>query len=253
MPAGFDGRATEVQVVGDTAVDPEGARESVTLLAIDPSTFADAVRWDETFADEPLGRILDRLRATGGGATPAIAVGVPLERPTAVETGSGRAVPLAVEPVADVEAFPGMKRAKPTLFVDAAALAGEDVVGDRRELWVRGERTDVLVELQRAGVSFRERSGSTGCATATRTRSPSASSSAPRSRAAVMGPRLLVADEPVSHQNHARAEDVMAVVVALASAGTACLLATYDEVAVSAADRVVELRDGRVHGEHRPR
>lgn len=72
-------------------------------------------------------------------------------------------------------------------------------------------------------------------------------------RAAVVRPRLLVADEPVSHQNHARAEDVMAVVVDLAAAGSACLLATHDEVAVSAADRVVELRDGVVHGEHRPR
>lgn len=72
-------------------------------------------------------------------------------------------------------------------------------------------------------------------------------------RAAVVRPRLLVADEPVSHQNHARAQDVMAVVVDLAAAGSACLLATHDEVAVSAAHPVVELRDGAVHGELRPR
>ena len=66
-------------------------------------------------------------------------------------------------------------------------------------------------------------------------------------RAVVVRPRLLVADEPVSHQNRAWAEVMMAVVRELADAGTACLLATHDEVVVSAADRVVEMHDGRVH------
>jgi putative ABC transport system ATP-binding protein len=63
-------------------------------------------------------------------------------------------------------------------------------------------------------------------------------------RAVVVRPRLLVADEPVSHQNRDWAEAMMGLVRELADAGTACLLATHDEVAVVAADRVVELRDG---------
>lgn len=155
-PPGFEGRSTEVRVVGDTWLDPEGERVGVTLLAIDPTTFADATHWDETFADDPLDRILRRLRAAGDGPTPAVAIGVELHGSTPVETGSGRAVELTVAPVSDPEAFPGMKRAKPTLVVDAAALGGHDVVGDRRELWIRGERADVLASLQREGVTFHE-------------------------------------------------------------------------------------------------
>lgn len=65
-------------------------------------------------------------------------------------------------------------------------------------------------------------------------------------RAAIVHPRVLVADEPVSHQNHAWAEVMMALFVDLAAAGTACLLATHDEIAVQTAHRVIEMRDGRV-------
>jgi putative ABC transport system ATP-binding protein len=69
-------------------------------------------------------------------------------------------------------------------------------------------------------------------------------------RAAAVAPRLLVADEPIAHQNDAWAEAVMAVVSDLAERGTACLLATHNELAFRAADRVVQLVDGRIepHG-----
>jgi len=66
-------------------------------------------------------------------------------------------------------------------------------------------------------------------------------------RAAVVRPRLLLADEPVSHQNHAWAAEVVAVLADLAAAGTACLLATHNTVAFDAADRVLQLREGRLH------
>jgi putative ABC transport system ATP-binding protein len=65
-------------------------------------------------------------------------------------------------------------------------------------------------------------------------------------RAAVVQPRLLLADEPISHQNVAWATVMMELLVDLAAAGTACLLATHNEVAFDAAHRVVELRDGRL-------
>ena len=65
-------------------------------------------------------------------------------------------------------------------------------------------------------------------------------------RAAAVVPRLLVADEPIAHQNDAWAEAVMAVVSDLAERGTACLLATHNELAFRAADRVVRLVDGRI-------
>jgi putative ABC transport system ATP-binding protein len=65
-------------------------------------------------------------------------------------------------------------------------------------------------------------------------------------RAVVLHPKLVVADEPVSHQNRSWAEAMMALLRELADAGTACILATHDEVAVAAADRVVQLHDGRL-------
>ena len=65
-------------------------------------------------------------------------------------------------------------------------------------------------------------------------------------RAVVVAPRLLVADEPVSHQNRAFADVMMWLLVDLAASGTACLLATHDEAAVERAGRVLELHDGRV-------
>lgn len=65
-------------------------------------------------------------------------------------------------------------------------------------------------------------------------------------RAVVVRPALLVADEPVSHQNREWAEAMTALVRELADGGTACLLATHDDVAVQAADRVVALEGGRL-------
>jgi putative ABC transport system ATP-binding protein len=65
-------------------------------------------------------------------------------------------------------------------------------------------------------------------------------------RAAAVAPRLLVADEPIAHQNDDWAEAVMMVVADLAAHGTACLLATHNQLAFRAADRVVWLVDGRI-------
>lgn len=65
-------------------------------------------------------------------------------------------------------------------------------------------------------------------------------------RAVVARPRVLVADEPIAHQNQAWAEATMAVVADLAARGTACLLATHNPVAFAAAHRVLDLRDGRL-------
>jgi ABC-type ATPase involved in cell division len=63
-------------------------------------------------------------------------------------------------------------------------------------------------------------------------------------------PRLLLADEPISHQNHAWAEAMMVVLGGLAASGTTCLLATHNEIAFEAAHRVLELRAGRLQVHH---
>jgi putative ABC transport system ATP-binding protein len=68
-------------------------------------------------------------------------------------------------------------------------------------------------------------------------------------RAAIVHPTLLLADEPISHQNRAWAEGMMTFLEVLAASGTACVLATHNEIAFESAGRVLELRDGRL--EHR--
>lgn len=65
-------------------------------------------------------------------------------------------------------------------------------------------------------------------------------------RAAVVRPRLLLADEPISHQNRAWAEAMMVLLERLADTGTTCLLATHNEIAFEASSRILELRDGRL-------
>ena len=60
------------------------------------------------------------------------------------------------------------------------------------------------------------------------------------------GPQVLVADEPIAHQNREWAEEMMLLFGHLAGAGTACLLATHNEIAFEGADRVLELREGRL-------
>jgi ABC-type lipoprotein export system ATPase subunit len=72
-------------------------------------------------------------------------------------------------------------------------------------------------------------------------------------RAMVVRPLVLLADEPISHQNDAWARTMMSALQDLAEWGTTCLLATHNEIAFATAGRVLVLRDGRLHDleEHR--
>lgn len=65
-------------------------------------------------------------------------------------------------------------------------------------------------------------------------------------RAAGIQPQLLLADEPISHQNREWAETMMLVLGLLAAQGTACVLATHNDIAFESANRVLELRGGRL-------
>ena len=66
-------------------------------------------------------------------------------------------------------------------------------------------------------------------------------------RAVVARPRLLLADEPISHQNDAWARVMVELVGELAAGGMACLLATHNPAAGAVAHRIVELHDGHLH------
>ena len=63
-----------------------------------------------------------------------------------------------------------------------------------------------------------------------------------------MKPRLVLADEPTGNLDTRRSREVLWLMRSLCrDRGTAMLLATHDPQAVAFADRVHELRDGRLH------
>ena len=63
-------------------------------------------------------------------------------------------------------------------------------------------------------------------------------------RALVLGPRLLLADEPTGHQDSGWAARVLEALRAAAAYGTTCLVATHNEEALPFTDRVLRIRDG---------
>ena len=63
-------------------------------------------------------------------------------------------------------------------------------------------------------------------------------------RALVTGPRLLVADEPTSHQDERNTVRIAALLRRAARQGSAVMVATHDERALDYADAIVEMRDG---------
>jgi putative ABC transport system ATP-binding protein len=65
-------------------------------------------------------------------------------------------------------------------------------------------------------------------------------------RALVLGPTLLLADEPTAHQDEGYAKTVYQVIQGATSLGTTCLIASHNREALRAADRVLAIRDGVV-------
>lgn len=65
-------------------------------------------------------------------------------------------------------------------------------------------------------------------------------------RARVLGPRLLVLDEPTGHQDDEHVELVLAATLDAAARGSAVLVSTHDDRVLDVVDRVVRLDEGRV-------
>jgi putative ABC transport system ATP-binding protein len=66
------------------------------------------------------------------------------------------------------------------------------------------------------------------------------------SRALVLRPRLLLADEPTGHQDEAWARGIFRALRLAAREGTCCLVATHNREVVTLVDRVVGIRDGQI-------
>lgn len=69
-------------------------------------------------------------------------------------------------------------------------------------------------------------------------------------RALVVGPRLILADEPTGHQDAGWAEAVFHLLRRAAAEGSCCLIATHDRDVARYADRVISMRDGRIDEGH---
>jgi putative ABC transport system ATP-binding protein len=67
-------------------------------------------------------------------------------------------------------------------------------------------------------------------------------------RALVHTPKLLLADEPTGNLDDATAQELLPALLGLTRArGTTLVMVTHDEALAAAADRVLELREGRLH------
>jgi putative ABC transport system ATP-binding protein len=67
-------------------------------------------------------------------------------------------------------------------------------------------------------------------------------------RALMRSPSLLVADEPTGNLDSVAGEQVLDLLVGLVAGGTTVVMVTHSEEAAARADRVVQLRDGRIAG-----
>jgi putative ABC transport system ATP-binding protein len=72
-------------------------------------------------------------------------------------------------------------------------------------------------------------------------------------RALVHAPQLLLADEPTGNLDDATARELLPVLLSLARArGATLLIVTHDEALAESADRVLELREGRLYERRGP-
>jgi putative ABC transport system ATP-binding protein len=72
-------------------------------------------------------------------------------------------------------------------------------------------------------------------------------------RALVHEPKLLLADEPTGNLDDQTAGEVLPVLLSLTrSRGATLVMVTHDEALASSADRVLELREGRLHPRQAP-
>jgi putative ABC transport system permease protein len=125
-----------VRVTASPATTPG----EITILGVDPSTFASAAFWDPGFADRPLIELLRDL-GRGGSSLPALIVGSSPDV-RQVDLG-GFTIPVA--PVDRVRAFPGQGTG-PTLVVATPVLErilashgiSLDSLGVTFLVWVRG-------------------------------------------------------------------------------------------------------------------
>ncbi len=125
----------------------------VTILGIDPDTFASAVYWHEDSSGYTLAELLHVLEVDDmeGAPLPAVLVGGRLTAP--VFTTDGEQVGVDLNIIATADSFPG-KTGEPLLVVNRDALAADEVP-TAQELWLRDPPPDAVDGLAAAGNTVR--------------------------------------------------------------------------------------------------
>lgn len=107
--------------------------QDVTLLAIDPDTFARYAFWDDRFAGRPLEDLIAQLVDDDGApGVNAVAMGIAVDHPT-MTLGTGE---FSFDIVARADVLPGRRLPDPMLIVDADSLGEVDrSAGRQTEVW----------------------------------------------------------------------------------------------------------------------
>jgi ABC-type lipoprotein export system ATPase subunit len=71
-------------------------------------------------------------------------------------------------------------------------------------------------------------------------------------RAVVMGPSVLLADEPTGNLDRASASEIMALLDRLNQEGKTLVVVTHDATVAQRAQRIVRMEDGEIAEEQRP-
>lgn len=130
--------------VGDTPV---------TIMGIEPDSFASAAYWDKSFSDSDIDALVEAVDQPGAGSLRVIVVGDDDLVPEAFSVNGNE---VSVEVVGRATTWPGMLSQTPMLVASLPQLtevASENGIAlPRLTLWARGPIDTVLTELQRAGI-----------------------------------------------------------------------------------------------------
>lgn len=184
--------------------------------------------------DVPAGRIIGITGASGSGKSTLLAVVCGWERP---DSGSVEHVagPVADLPWSELAIVPQTLG----LLDDLPAL--ENVLLPARLVDAEPEFRDRAMELlTRLGVDHLRRRYSDQVSLGEQQRIALA-------RALLLRPRLVLADEPTAHQDHAWADVALDLIREQADDGSAAILVSHHQQALDRVDRLLTMRDGMLH------
>jgi putative ABC transport system permease protein len=149
LPSSLPGPSTVVRRFN--ARLPALGDRSVTVLAVDPSTWAATAFFDSSFSPTGIDALAALLSAAGrDGRVPALLAGGAIPEAGLVELdGSTQPPKVAYDVVARPATLPGLDAGLPLLVVPVAGVAAADVIG-ARELWVKGDAAAILDALSRS-------------------------------------------------------------------------------------------------------